>query len=80
MESFSIAQIISEGEISNILNILNKTEIFESKGQIRRLIQQGAIKIDGQKVDKPDDLINLDESSEGIVVKAGKKIFFNLIP
>tara|TARA_B110000003_G_scaffold275865_1_gene319824 strand:+ start:3981 stop:5213 length:1233 start_codon:yes stop_codon:yes gene_type:complete len=80
MESFSIAQIISEGEISNILNILNKTKFFESKGQIRRLIQQGAIKIDGQKVDKPDDLINLDESSKGIVVKAGKKIFFNLIP
>ena len=26
------------------------------------------------------DLINLDESSKGIVVKAGKKIFFNLIP
>ena len=41
---------------------------------------QEVIKIDGQKVDKPDDLINLDESSEGIVVKAGKKIFFNLIP
>lgn len=80
MESFSITQIISEGEIPNILNILNKTENFESKGQIRRLIQQGAIKIDGQKVDKPEDLINLDKSSTGKVVKAGKKIFFNLVP
>jgi tyrosyl-tRNA synthetase len=80
MESFSITQIISEGEIPNILNILNKTENFESKGQIRRLIQQGAIKIDGQKVDRPEDLINLDKSSTGKVVKAGKKIFFNLVP
>lgn len=80
MESFSITQIISEGETPNILNILNKTENFESKGQIRRLIQQGAIKIDGQKVDKPDDLIDLDKGSKGKVVKAGKKIFFNLVP
>ena len=36
--------------------------IFESKGQIRRLIQQGAIKIDGQKVMKSEDIINLENT------------------
>ncbi|MBT3666233.1 MAG: tyrosine--tRNA ligase [Opitutae bacterium] len=80
METFSLSQIIPDGEITNILNTLNNTEIFDSKGQIRRLIEQGAIKIDGQKVIKPEELIELHENSKGIVVKAGKKIFFTLIP
>ena len=79
MESFSIKEIISDGESSNILNILNNTKKFDSKGQIRRLIQQGAIKLNGQKVEKAEELITLNQNGENII-KAGKKIFFNLTP
>ncbi len=79
MESFSIKEIISDGESSNILNILNNTKKFDSKGQIRRLIQQGAIKLNGQKVEKAEELITLNQKGDN-VIKAGKKIFFNLIP
>ena len=79
MESFSIKEIISDGESSNILNILNNTKKFDSKGQIRRLIQQGAIKLNGQKVEKAEELINLNEKGDNII-KAGKKIFFTLTP
>ena len=78
MESFSLGEITLAGETSNVLNILNNTKIFDSKGQIRRLIEQGAIKLDGQKVFKPEQLIEFDKKD--IVVRAGKKVFFTLIP
>lgn len=62
-----------------LLNILSESELFESKGQIRRLFKQGAIKLDGSRVENPDlDLSNLTEESH--IIKAGKKIFIRLTP
>ena len=77
MDSFSISLIISSDDPPTVLNILAGTQLFESKGQIRRLINQGAIKIDGQKAGSTEDEIKLN-NSEGVVVKAGKKIFFRI--
>ena len=79
MDTYSIANILAPEESPNVLNILAKSMIFESKGQIRRLIQQGAIKINGQKVEKSEDIINLENTESGVVVKAGKKIFFKVV-
>ena len=79
MDSYSIAKILAPEDSPNVLNILAKTMIFESKGQIRRLIQQGAIKINGQKVESSEDIINLGNTESGVVVKAGKKIFFKVV-
>jgi tyrosyl-tRNA synthetase len=79
MDTYSIANILAPEDSPNVLNILAKSMIFESKGQIRRLIQQGAIKINGQKVVKSEDIINLEDTESGVVVKAGKKIFFKVV-
>ena len=79
MDSYSIAKILAPEDSPNVLNILAKSMIFESKGQIRRLIQQGAIKINGQKVESSEDIINLGNTESGVVVKAGKKIFFKVV-
>ena len=79
MDTYSIANILAPEDSPNVLNILAKSMIFESKGQIRRLIQQGAIKINGQKVEKSEDIINLENTESGVVVKAGKKIFFKVV-
>ena len=80
METFSISQIIPSGNSQTILNIINNTKKFESKGQIRRLIQQGAIKIDGQKVKNSEETISFNANEQQVVIKAGKKIFFKIIP
>lgn len=79
MDSYSIAKILAPEDSPNVLNILAKSMIFESKGQIRRLIKQGAIKINGQKVESSEDIINLGNTESGVVVKAGKKIFFKVV-
>ena len=79
MDCYSISQILTPGDQPNILNVLFGTTLFESKGQIRRLIKQGAIKIDGVKVEAPEDLINITNSEAQSIVKAGKKIFFKVL-
>ena len=92
-ESFS--QVFSQGEIPKemdqilatdtglefptILDALCISDAFASKGEIRRLFKQGAIKINGEKIEDCD--FKLDSiSQEGIVVKAGKKIFLRILP
>lgn len=92
-ESFS--QVFSQGEIPKemdqilatdtglefptILDALSISDAFASKGEIRRLFKQGAIKINGEKIEDCD--FKLDSiSQEGIVVKAGKKIFLRILP
>ena len=79
MNSYSISELLHSDEPPSVLNILSNSNIFESKGQIRRLIQQGAIKIDGQKVMKSEDIITLEKTDSEVVVKAGKKIFFRVV-
>jgi len=79
MNSYSISELLRSDESPSVLNILSNSNIFESKGQIRRLIQQGAIKIDGQKVINSEDIITLEKADSVVVVKAGKKIFFRVV-
>jgi tyrosyl-tRNA synthetase len=79
MNSYSISELLRSDEPPSVLNILSNSNIFESKGQIRRLIQQGAIKIDGQKVINSEDIITLEKADSVVVVKAGKKIFFRVV-
>ena len=45
---------------TSILEILFASQIFSSKGQIRRLIEQGAVKVDGVRVDGSDHKLNFD--------------------
>ena len=66
-------------EFPTILDALSLSDAFASKGEIRRLFKQGAIKINGEKIEDCD--FKLDSiSQEGIVVKAGKKIFLRILP
>ena len=62
-------------EKDSILNVLNETNIFGSKGEIRRLIKQGAVKSDGVSIKDPEGLLSSDDQVSEKVVKVGKKIF-----
>ena len=58
---------------TSILEILFASQIFSSKGQIRRLIEQGAVKVDGVRVDGSDHKLNFDTEKKEFIIKAGKK-------
>ena len=73
MPTYAISEL--ELEKASLLNLLAQTNLFDSKGEIRRLIKQGAMKLDGERVDDPEMLICFEGNEDQKVVKAGKKIF-----
>ena len=67
-------------EKNNLLNVLSSTEHFDSKGEIRRLINQGAVKIDNDRIDDGEIVFQISSQTNEAIVKVGKKIFIKIIP
>ena len=76
MPTFSLSSLSLE-KVS-LLNVLASTEKFGSKGEIRRLVKQGAIKLDNVRVDDPEMALGFDPEQNEMVIKAGKKIFIRI--
>lgn len=66
--------LLIDGKIG-ILSVLVAANLCKSNGEARRLIQQGGISINGDKVSDSGLLLTKDALLEGIVIKKGKKIF-----
>lgn len=67
---------LDKGEYG-ILDLLVASELASSKGEGRRLIQQGGISIDEVKVTDANSTINLDKE---FIIKKGKKVFHKVLP
>ena len=63
----------------DILTLLAKADLIPSRGEGRRLIQQGGISIDDKKVDDSNLVLKEDSFKDGaIMVKKGKKIYHQI--
>jgi tyrosyl-tRNA synthetase len=71
MPTFSIAEMCGVGS-AKIVDALAPTGLFPSKNEIRRLLGQGAVKVDGILATEGSVL---EPSDPGMVVQAGKRIF-----
>lgn len=76
MPTFSLSSLSLE-KVS-LLNVLASTDKFGSKGEIRRLVKQGAIKLENVRVDDPEMALSFDPEQNEMVIKAGKKIFIRI--
>ena len=76
MPTFSLSSLSLE-KVS-LLNFLASTDKFDSKGEIRRLVKQGAIKLDNVRVDDPEMVLDFEAERNEMVIKAGKKIFIRI--
>ncbi|MDO4744639.1 MAG: tyrosine--tRNA ligase, partial [Clostridia bacterium] len=64
----------------NIVDLLAVSGLAPSKGEARRLVQQGGVSIDGNKIDDIAYIITKDIFTDGkIVVKKGKKVFLKIV-
>ena len=77
MPTTELEQANPEGE--GILNLLLTAGLIPSKGEGRRLIEQGGLSVNGEKVSDPNLLISVEQLKEGIKVKKGKKVFHKII-
>ena len=64
-----------EGEVG-LLTLLVKAGIAPSNGEARRLVQQGGISIDGEKVTDPTMKLTV---RDGMVIRKGKKVFRKVV-
>jgi len=76
-ENMPIVEISLEKD-SPITEVLTLAKLTSSKGEARRLIEQGGISLDGDKVNDPNMIITLSSLKEGIKIKKGKKVFIKI--
>ena len=65
---------MTDGSIG-ILTLMVKAGLAASNGEARRLVVQGGVLVDGEKVGAPTVSFTADQLKNGIVIKKGKKIY-----
>jgi len=64
----------------NILDLMVKANLAASKGEARRLITQGGVSVNGEKVS--DVMLNISEKDfddNSLIIKKGKKVFHKIV-
>ncbi len=65
---------LTDGEIG-VLDMMVKASLAASKGEARRLVMQGGVSIDDEKITDPQYRVTAEALKNGIVLKKGKKVF-----
>ena len=60
-----------------VIDLLVETKLASSKGEARRLMEQGGVKIDGEKVFDANKIISI--TLKGILLQVGKRHFVRVI-
>ncbi len=68
-----IPEIPISGE-KNLMDILTESGMVESSSQVRRLVKQNGVKIDGERIADPFMIVNV-----GSVIQVGKRRFLKLV-
>ncbi|MCI9449383.1 MAG: tyrosine--tRNA ligase [Clostridiales bacterium] len=63
----------------NIVDLMMKCGLASSKGDARRLVVQGGVSANGDKVSAPDVKFTADNLKEGVKIRRGKKIFHKAV-
>lgn len=73
------ADDLTDGEIG-ILDLLVKVAVVPSKAEGRRVVTQGGLSVDGEKITDPNYTVKTADFEKGyVVVKKGKKVFHKII-
>lgn len=60
----------------NIIDLLELCKLVDSRGEAKRAIQQGGVKINDEKVDDPNAVIHLEKD---MIIKVGKRRFAKIV-
>ena len=63
----------------NVLDLLVVCGLAASKSEARRLVQQGGVSVDGEKITAIDAVIPQDQLAAGAKIKKGKKVYHKAI-
>ena len=77
MPTFSWNDLAGDEESAKLVDLMGASELFKSKGDIRRLIQQGGVKVDGEK--QSDLNAEFSRPQDDQIFQAGKRVFFKVV-
>jgi len=73
------AEDLTEGSIG-ILDMMVKCNLVPSKKEARRLVEQGGVEVNGEKVAAVSVSYTAEQlSGDGLMVKKGKKVFHRVL-
>ncbi|MBQ8128931.1 MAG: tyrosine--tRNA ligase [Clostridia bacterium] len=75
--TLAAADVPAEG--LSVIDLMIACGLGKSKGEIRRLIQQGGVTVDGAKVESIDEIVGRDRLRDGVKIRKGKKVFHRAI-
>ena len=79
-ENMPTIQLTAENEGQKLLDILLGAQVFESKGEGRRLIKQNGLSLNDAKLADPDYVLTDGDFTDGeAIVRKGKKKFYRLV-
>ncbi len=79
-ENMPTIELTTEDAAKKLVDVLVAAEVFGSKGEARRLIQQNGLSINDEKVSDPDYTLSDGDFTDGeAIVKKGKKKFYRLL-
>ncbi len=68
-----------DGVDTSVVDLLVAGKLAPSKGEAKRLIQQGGISVDDVKVERFDAVVEAAKLIDGVIVRKGKKVFHKFI-
>ncbi len=66
----------SVSDATNVVDLLAASGLTKSKGEARRLIQQGGVRLDGEKVDSIETMVTVEQER---VLQVGRRKFLKLV-
>ncbi|MBQ9959047.1 MAG: tyrosine--tRNA ligase, partial [Oscillospiraceae bacterium] len=66
-------------ENMNIVDLMICCGLAASRGEARRLIQQGGVSVDGEKITTADCCVCREKLCEGVKIRKGKKVFHKAV-
>ncbi len=67
----------TDGKIG-LLDIMVKAGLAASKGEARRLVIQGGVSVNDERMTDPQQAFSSDEIKDGMIIKKGKKVFHKI--
>ena len=67
------SEVPEEG--ANIVDLLVCCGLAKSKGEARRLIEQGGVSVDGEKITDTYAVVSREQLCAGAKIRKGKKVF-----
>ena len=77
MPTTELSEVSEEG--MGIIDLMLACSLCASRGEARRLIEQGGVSVDGEKVTAISVVISKAALTEGVKIKKGKKVFHRAI-